>query len=140
MAIALGILVSVDRSQNQHGWERKSVRQYICGAALEKCEVREYLPEGVLDDGRGEGGVKRLFSVLQQRAVPSSAEISNTKTGLSGQHELERFNKFRVIYKKEGKGKKQTSLTTISVPLRHGSSTSFLKKVKALRGRYDCYV
>jgi len=66
-------------------------------------------PEGVSDDGRGEGGVKRLFLVLQQRAVPSSAEISNTKTGLPGQHELERFNKFRMIYKEEGKDKKQTS-------------------------------
>jgi len=101
--------VKKERDQNQHGWERKSVRQYICGATLEKCEIREHLSDGLSNDGRGKGGIKTLFSILQQRAFSSSAPISNTKTGLHGRHELERINKFEMIYKEEGKDKKQTS-------------------------------
>jgi hypothetical protein len=61
-------------------------------------------------------GLKHYFQFYNnERSVgsgspcSSSAPISNTKTGLHGRHELERINKFEMIYKEEGKDKKQTS-------------------------------
>lgn len=64
--------------QNQHGWSGAGLRQYLCGEALEKCEIRGRLSQRVSDDDRGRGGLKTLFPVLHQRAISSVAWVSNT--------------------------------------------------------------
>jgi len=92
------------RDQNQHGWERKGLRQYICGATLEKCEVREYLSQRVSNNDRSEGGLKTLFSVLQQRAVSSIAWVQNPARDLRGENRMGKGIYWStLIHKKERK-------------------------------------
>ena len=103
--------ITREADSNQYGRTRTGFRQYFCREALEEREVRGCLSKRLSNDGRSQRRATAIFSILQRRAVSSSTPISNAKTGLCGQHGLERINKFKVIYKKEGKKEKQTSLT-----------------------------
>lgn len=90
------------RDQNQHGWSGSCFGQYFCGEALEKCEIREHLSQGVSDNDRGARGLKKLLSVLQRREVSSIAGVSDTQGGLRGKSGMGRsLYRSTLIHKKE---------------------------------------
>ena len=113
-----------ERDQNQHGWARKSLRQYFCGAALEECEVRGYLSEGISNDGRSKGGFKTLFSVLQQRATSSIAWLPNTEGSVHGENRVGKGIHLSALIYKKGRRKesKKQVIKTKNTVLTMGST------------------
>lgn len=65
-------------SPDQHGLERPGIRQHLYGTTLEERQIRGRLHPGVSDDERGLLRIEELLPVLQPRAVPSGARLSDT--------------------------------------------------------------
>jgi len=85
---------------------------------LEEREVRGYLSERISNDGRGKGGFKTLFSVLQQRATSSIAWLPNTEGSVHGENRVGKgIHLSALIYKKGRKkeSKKQVIKTKKTV-------------------------
>lgn len=72
---------------DQHGLSWTSLRQHFQREALEERQIRGCLSQKLSDDDRGSSRTEKLFSVLQQRAVPSITGIPNPFGGSSGRRE-----------------------------------------------------